>query len=84
MIYPVYLSNQCFNDCLDLLLISNGFTNHYVYIKDFNRLMFNKTRHKSKKILCKSCLQCFSSENVLKEPKKDCLLINAGQNIKLQ
>ena len=34
MIYPVYLSNQYFNDCLDLLLISNGYTNHYVYIKD--------------------------------------------------
>ena len=25
-VYPVYLSNQCFNDCLDLLLISNEFT----------------------------------------------------------
>ena len=22
VVYPVYLSNQCFNDCLDLLLIS--------------------------------------------------------------
>ena len=32
----------------------NEFTNHYVYIKDFNRLMFNKTRHKSKKYFCKS------------------------------
>ena len=32
MIYPVYLSNQCFNDCLDLLLISNDFISHYVYI----------------------------------------------------
>ena len=48
VIYPVYLSNQEFNDCLDLLLISNDFVSHYVYIKDFNRLMFNKTRHKGK------------------------------------
>ena len=46
MVYPVNLSNQFFNDVLDLLLISNDFTNHYVYIKDFNRLMFNKTRNK--------------------------------------
>ena len=38
IIYPVYLSDQSFDDCLDLLLISN----HYVYIKDFKRLMFNK------------------------------------------
>ena len=65
VVYPVYLSNKCFNDVLDLLLISNDFTHHYVYIKDFNRLMFNKTKNKNKKYFCKSCLQCFSSENIL-------------------
>ena len=84
MIYPVYLSNQCFNDVLDLLLISNDFSSHYVYIKDFNRLMFNKTKNKNKKYFCKSCLQCFSSEKVLERHKKDCLLINGGQNVKLE
>ena len=82
MVYPVYLSNQCFNDCLDLLLISNNFTSHCVYIKNFSRLMFNKTRHGGKKKFCKSCLQCFSIENVLNEHKKYCLLINGGQNVK--
>ena len=76
MFYPFYLSNQCFNDCLDLLLISNNFTSHYVYVKDFTRLMFNKTKNKNKKYICKSCLQCFSSEKVLEDHKKDCLLIN--------
>ena len=83
MAYPVYLSNQCFNDSMDLLLISNNFVSHYVYIKDFNRLMFNKTKHKGRKYFCKSCLQCFSGENVLNEHKKYCLLINKGQNVKL-
>ena len=56
VVYPVCLSDKSFNDVLDLLLISNGFTNHYVYIKDFNRLMFNKTKHKNKKYFSKSCL----------------------------
>ena len=84
VVYPVYLSNQSFNDILDLLLISNGFTNHCVYIKDFNRLMFNKTRHKGKKYFCKSYLQCFSSEKVMEKHSKDCLLINGGQNVKLE
>ena len=79
-----YLSNQSFNDCLDLLLISNDFTSHYVYIKDFNRLLFNKAKNKNKKYFCKSCVQCFSSEKVLNEHKKDCLLINGGQNVKLE
>ena len=84
MVYPVYLSNQSFNNSINLFLISNGFTSHYVYIKDFNRLMFNKTKHKGKKYFCKSCLQCFSSENVLNEHKKDCLMINKGENVKLE
>ena len=84
VVYLVYLSDQCFNDCLDLLLISNGFTSHYVYIKDFNRLMFNKTKNKNKKHFYKSCLQCFSSEKVLEEHGKDCLMINGGQNVKLE
>ena len=36
---------------MDLLLISNGFTSHYVYIKKFKRLMFNKTKNKNKKLV---------------------------------
>ena len=55
---------------MDLLLISNIFVSHYVYVKDFNRLSFNKIKNKNKKYFCKSCLECFSSENVLKEKKK--------------
>ena len=45
VVYPVYLSDQSFEDSMDLLLISN----HYVYIKDFNKLMFNKNKCKNKK-----------------------------------
>ena len=82
--YPAYLSDQCFNNVLDLLFISNGFASHYVYIKDFDRLMFNKSKHKGKKYFCKSCLQIFSTEKVLEDHKKDCLLINGGQNLKLE
>ena len=46
--------------------------------------MFNKTKNENKKYFCKSCLQCFSCEKVLNEHKKDCLLINSGQNVKLK
>ena len=35
---------------MDLLLISNGFKSHYVYIKDFDRFMFSKTKNKNKSI----------------------------------
>ena len=80
VVYPVYLSDKSFKDSMDLLLVSN----HYVYIKNFNRLMFNKTKTKNKKWFCKSCLQCFSSENVLVEHEKDFLTVNGCQGIKLE
>ena len=55
---------------MDLLLAIDGDKSHYVYIKDFDRFMFNKTKNKNKKYFWKSCLQCVSCENVLTEHKK--------------
>ena len=79
--YPVYLSDQKFNDNTDLLLKSNEFKPHYVYIKDFGRFMFNNTKHRNKKHFCKCCLQCFSSKEILTEHKKDCFVINGKQSV---
>ena len=61
--YPVYVSDQKFKDCMDLLMITDGNKSHYVYIKVFNRFMCNKTKNKNKKHFCKYCLQYFSGEN---------------------
>ena len=36
--YPVHISNEKFENCVDLLLITDENKSHYVYIKDFNRL----------------------------------------------
>ena len=50
LIYPAYVSDQKFVDSMDLLLISDENKSHYVYIKDFNRFMCNKTKNKGKNI----------------------------------
>ena len=55
-----------------------------MYINDFDRFMFHETKNKNKKGFCKSCLQCFSSENALAKHKKDCLSINGKQSVKLE
>ena len=85
--YPVYLSDQKFNDNMDLLLISNEFKSHYVYIKDFDRFR-NKNifvyKNKNKKHFCQCFLQCFSSKEVLIEHRTDCLVINGKQSVKLK
>ena len=79
-VFPVYFSDQSFNSVLVLLLIGD----HYVYIKHFNRLMFNKNKCKNKKWLCRGCLLCFSGEKVLKEHGKNCLIVNGYQGVKLE
>ena len=81
--FPIYVSDQKFEDSMDLLLLIDSDKLHYVYIKDFERFMFNKTKNKNKKYFCKSCLPCFSSKNVLTEHKEDCWSSNCAQSVKL-
>ena len=81
--YPVYVPDQKFKMCMDLLLISNENKSHYVYIKDFNRFMWNK-KNKNKKYFCKFWIQCFSSEPVLIEHNENYVTINGKQSVKLK
>ena len=67
-----------------MLLLIDDDESHYVYIKDFNRFMFYKTRNKNKKWFCRSYLQCLTSENVLAKHKEDWLKINGKQSVKLE
>ena len=67
-----------------MLLITEKDKSHYVFIKDFNRLMFLRTKHKDKKHYCMSCLQNFTSEEILPNHKKQCLLINGFQAVKYE
>ena len=84
LVFPIYVSDQKLEDSIDLLLLTDDDKSDYVYIKDFDRFMFHKTKNKNKKWFCKSCLQCFSSENVLIKHKEDCLSINGKQSVKLE
>ena len=69
---------------MDLLLINNENKSHYVYIKDFSRFMFHKTKCKNKKRFGRYCLQCFSSERVLMEHKEVFLEVIGKQSVKLE
>ena len=84
LIFPIYISDQKSKDSMDLLILTDNDKSHYVYIKDFNRFMFHKTKNKNKKWFCKGCLHCFTSKNVLLKHKKNCLSINGKQSVKLE
>ena len=81
--YPIYVSKERNEDCLNLLIITENEKRHYVLIKDFNRFMCNQTKHKEKKHFCMHCLQCFSSERVLTNHKENCIQVNGTQSIKM-
>ena len=81
--FPIFISKEKFTDHMELLLITEGENKHYVLIKDFNKLMFNQTKHEHRKHFCMHCLQCFSREDVLTEHKNNCISINGEQAIKM-
>ena len=78
-VIPSYISKQSYDQTLNLLLITEKDKSHYVFIKDFNRLMFSRAKHKDKKHHCLSCLQSFTTEEILSNGKKQCLLITGAK-----
>ena len=69
LVNPVYISDQNFKDCIDLLMITNENKSHYVYIKDFDGVTSNKAKCKNNVHFCKYFLH-FSSARVLVEHKE--------------
>ena len=82
-VYPLYVSKKSYIQTLNLLLITQENKSHHVFIKDFNSLMYSKTKTKNqhKKHHCMSCLQSFTKEEILNQHKKQCLLINGCQAV---
>ena len=69
---------------MDLFIISNKIKSHYVYVKDFNKFMFNKTKNQNKKCFCKYCCKCFSSERIFLEHNEISLKMNGKQTVNLK
>ena len=63
-IYPINSTYSTAAKHIDLLVTSNSETNHYVWIKNFNRLCYNVNKHARKKYFCKHCIQHFTSESI--------------------
>ena len=81
--YPIYISKEKFEDHIELLLITKDENKHYVLIKDFNKFMYQQTKHKERKHFCMHCLQCFSSERVLNNHKDNCIQVNGIQAVNM-
>ena len=52
LIFPIYVSDQKFENSIDLLLVTDGDQSHYVYINGFSRFMFYKTKNTFARVVC--------------------------------
>ena len=82
-IYPIRLTKTVAAKHVKSLVTSNSETNHYVWIKNFNRLCYIVTKHKTKKIFCKHCIQHFASESILLKHMEDCIVLTKCQSIEM-
>ena len=62
-VFPLYISISTHDRVVDLLLISDGIKKHYCWIKNFNKLMSNRTETNHNSMhYCKRCLQGYRTE----------------------
>ena len=66
---------------MDWLLLIDDDKSYYVYIKDFDRFMFHKTKNGFVEVVYSVLVAC---ENVLIKHKEDCLSIYGKQSVKLE
>ena len=45
-VHPLYISKKSYDQTRNLLLITEKDKSHYVFIKDFNRLMLSRTKQR--------------------------------------
>ena len=86
LVFLIYISDQKFEDFIDLLLLNDDDLRHkprYVYVNDFDRFIFHKTKNEMK-WFCRSFLQCFSRERVLIKHKENGLSVKGKQSVKLE
>ena len=81
--FPIHISKEKFEEQMNLLLITKDEKRHYVLIRDFNRFMYNQSKHKERKHFCMYCLQYFSPESISSKHVSNCLTINGKQAINM-
>ena len=67
---------------INLLLLSDKDKNqHYVWIKNFSRLLGDRSKYNGASYVCNSCLNVFSSQDVLDRHVTNCLLHEPQQTV---
>jgi hypothetical protein len=82
--YPLRLSKSQHELTMNLLLIDdNSGNNHYILIKDINRLLHSATKDPHRKHFCLNCSHNFKTEENLQKHREVCLEVNGVQAVRL-
>ncbi|CAB4004481.1 Gastrula zinc finger [Paramuricea clavata] len=82
--YPIRNSKAKHDEHMELLLLGDGNgNNHYVLIKDVNRMLFSVSGYTHKKHFCLHCLHSCVSKESLEKHKETCIKVNGTQAVKL-
>ena len=65
-VFPIYVSEKKIKDSIDLLLLIDDNKSHYLYIKDFDRFMFHKTKNSSVKVVYSVLIAKMCRQNINK------------------
>ena len=82
-IYPIPITKSTASKHIDLLMTTNSETNHYVWIRDFNKLCCNITECRNQKFFCKHCILHFPSQDILEQHLLDCVELTKCQAIEM-
>ena len=67
-VYPLRISEAYDKVLIDLLLISNGNTDHYCWIRNKSRLLSSQvSKHKSSRFFCDRCVNHFPNKPALEK-----------------
>ena len=82
LVYPIYISKAEHPDHMELLYIEGQYEDeerqHYAYIKDFNRFMFNFTKQQRKKNSVWIVFNAFIQKESLVQHRTNCIVINGA------
>jgi len=64
---------------VNLLLLQDAETRHYTWIRNMSRLIHGRTKHNGATYVCNSCLNAFSSQQILDAHIPSCLVHSPQQ-----
>ena len=81
-IVPLFVTREKRKNHVNLLLISNEKTSHYVWIKNFSALVRHRTSHQGKVFVCDNCIRPYTTK-LAYDRHLECCLLNKPAAVKM-